>query len=400
MTERQSHRALLTDPTFLVVMLLTLVGTLGTSVLSAALPAISDGLAVPAARVGLLVTAFKATAMVATVATGVLADLYGRRPVVLPSLVVFGLAGVAMAGADSFPVLLALAGLLGVGFAGVMPLSITLLGDAYAGPTGSTAQGFRTAVAGLGVVAFPALTGVLAGRGWSFPFLLFAVALPVAALAFGFLPAHTDGDRTDRRAGVAATLRRYGAAMREELGRPVMGVLIGGGFLRDFVRLGIYTFTPLYAVTVLDASLVQAGLVLSIKGVASVVASPALGVLVATVSRKRVFVAAFALSAVGAALFPLAPDVRWLAAAFAVYALGDAFASPIVKDGVTDTASTAHRAGVVGSLNVLKNGGQATAPVVFGAVLATTTYGTVFVVAGGLSAGYALLALVVLDPSV
>jgi MFS family permease len=399
MVEGRPARALLTDRPFLAVVALTLAGTLGTSVLSAALPTVSVGLAVPESRVGLLLTAFKASATVAALATGALADLRGRRLVVLPSLVGFGFAGVAMAGADSFGALLGLALLLGVGFAGVMPLSITLLGDAYAGPTGSTAQGLRTAVGGIGVFAFPALAGLLAGVGWRYPFLLYAGALPAAAVAYAFVPRHTTRARGASES-VAATLRRYAGAMRAELARPSMRVLVGGGFLRDFVRLGVYTFTPLYAVGTLGATPFQAGLVLSIKGVVSVFASPALGALVAAASRKRVFVAAFVLSGVGAGLLALAPTVWWLGAAFAVYALGDAVASPVVKDGVSDTAVDARRAGTVGALNVLKNGGQAVAPAAFGAVLALSTYGTVFALAGVLAVGYGVLALVALAPDV
>lgn len=402
MSAEPSYRRILSEPAFLVILLLTLVGTLGTNVLSAALPGITEGLGVSDAQVGLVLSTFKFTAMVATVATSVLADLYGRRPVVLPSLFVFGVAGAAMFTADSFLALLALCGLLGVGFAGVMPISITLIGDVYTGATGSAAQGLRTAVGGIGVVAFPALTGFLASIVWNAPFLLFAGALPAVVAAYWFVPetTHSAGQNAEDGIGVRDTLRRYAMAIRAEVGQRDMGVLIGGGFLRDFVRLGVYAFVPLFAVRTLDASLFQAGAILSLRGVAAILVSPTLGLFVATFSRKRVLVGSFLLSGAGVALLPFAPDVIWLGAAFTVYAVGDAFSSPIVKDTVTDTASETHRAGIVGALNVLKNGGQAVAPAFFGVVLALTTFDAVFLLAALCAAGYAAVVVALIDPDI
>ena len=397
MSAQSSYARILSDPAFLVVLLLALVGTLGTNVLSAALPGIATNLNVSDARVGLVLSTFKFAAMVATVATSVLADLYGRRPVVLPSLIVFGIAGVAMFGVDSFPMLLGLCVLLGVGFAGVMPLSIALIGDVYSGEAGSTAQGIRTAVGGLGVIAFPALTGFLAGSAWNLPFLLFATALPVVLVAYRFVP--EVADETERGAGIGSTLGRYAAAIRSAVTRTDMALLLGGGVLRDFVRLGVYTFVPLFAVRVLDASLFQAGAVLSLRGVAAVLVSPTLGLFVAAFSRKRVLVASFGVAAAGVALLPLAPTVLWLGAAFAVYSVGDAFCSPIVKDAVTDTAAGTHRAGVVGALNVLKNGGQAAAPAFFGGVLALSAFDAVFLLAAFLAAVYGVAAFALVDPA-
>ena len=398
MAARDTYATITRDPAFLAVLAISVTGTLGTNVLAAALPGITAGLEVADAQVGLVLSVYKLAAMVLIPVTTVGADLYGRRPVIMPSLVLFGAAGVAMGAVESFVELLALSVVLGAGFAGFMPISIALVGDLYTGPTGSAAQGIRTAVNGAGGVAFPAATGFLAGLAWNRPFVLFALVVPAGVLAFRFIPERAE--RSRRSAGLGRTLRSYAVAVRVELTQSDMAVLLGGGFLRDLLRLGVVAFVPLFAVRSLDASLLAAGAVLSLRGIASIVVSPTLGVLVATFSRKRVLVVSFAIAAVGIVAVPLAPTVLWLGVAFGTYSIGDALASPIVKDTVSDTASETHRAGVVGGLTVVKNAGQAIGPALFGAVIALSSIGVVFRSAAALAAIYGVVLYVVLDPSI
>lgn len=398
MSEEPSYARIASDPAFVAILALSVTGTLGTNVLAPALPGITQGLGVSDARVGLLLSVYKLAAMVMIPVTTVLADLYGRRPVVMPSLVVFWLAGAAMATADTFTALLAMSIVLGAGFAGFMPLSIALVGDLYTGPAGSAAQGIRTAVNGVGGVVFPATTGFLAGYAWNRPFLLFFLAVPVAVVAYRYIPERAVP--TERTTSLRRTLRSYGAAVRAELTQPDMAVLLGGGFLRDFIRLGVVAFVPLFAVRTLGASLFAAGVILSIRGIASIVVSPTLGLLVATFSRKAVLVGSFAIAAAGIVAIPGAPNVGWLAVGFAAYSVGDALASPIVKDTVTDTASETHRAGVVGGLTMLKNAGQAIGPAIFGAVIAVSSIATAFLVGAVVAALYGVLLFVTLDPEI
>ncbi len=396
MSGRPSYSKILSDPAFLAIALISFIGTMGTNVLSPALPGIAEGLAVSDARVGLVLTTFKLSAMLMIPITSVLADLYGRRPVVIPSLVVFGAGGFAMGTIDSFAALLVLCGVLGVGFAGFMPLSIALIGDLYTGATGSASQGIRVGINGVGSVVFPALTGLLAGIAWTRPFVLFLAVFPIVIVAHLYIPENAREPETGR--GIRRTLRSYWTAIRSEITQVDMGVLIGGGFLRDFVRLGVLTFVPLFAVRTLDASLFYAGAVLSIRGVVSIVVSPTVGVFVGWFSRKRVLVASFGIAAIGVAAIPFMPSVAWLGVAFGVYSVGDSCSSPVVKDSVTDTASETHRAGIVGALTVLKSGGQALAPVTFGAILALSTFDAVFLLAAAVAAAYGVIVAVTIRP--
>jgi len=96
----------------------------------------------------------------------------------------FGLTGTAIAFVSTFGAALALRALQGIGFAALTPIIITSLGDLYAGTKEATAQGLRFTGSGLSQTAFPLAAGVLVGVAWQYPFLLYAVAFPIAAVVY------------------------------------------------------------------------------------------------------------------------------------------------------------------------------------------------------------------------
>lgn len=388
-TARVGYRSLLSDHRLLVVLLVGVTGSLANNVASPALPGVADHFAVSAARVGLVMTAFTVPTMVTVPLTGVLADTYGRRRVVIPSLVVFGLAGTAIGLVDSFGAVLALRGVQGAAFAGIMPLSVTILGDLYSGATGSSAQGLRVSVNGLNAAAVPAVVGVLVALSWSYPFFIYAVALPAAVVVALALPetgAPQGGDLA-----IASTLRSYARDFLVETRSPEVRTLLAGGFARDFVRLAVMTFVPLFAVQGLGATTAQAGAIIGLRGFVRLFVSPVAGSVVARTSRTGALLAALGLTAAGAVSIGLSSSALVLAAAVAVYGVGDGLFAPVLKNAVTDVADPEYRAGVVNGMQLLKSGAQSLSPVVFGVVLATLGYRPLFLAAALVSVAYATL---------
>lgn len=387
-----SYRSLLTDSPLIVMAMIAFVAMIGFEAASPALPSIADSLAVSASRVGLVMTAFSVPMMLFVPVTGVLADVYGRRRVIIPSLMVYGLAGLGIAGVGTFAAILTLRVLQGIAFAGVLSISVTILGDLYSGPAGSTAQGIRTSAAGAATMVIPAAAGFLAEFAWNYPFLLHALALPVAALAYWFVPETVTG--VDTNPGVVSTLRGYGRGIRAEFVDPDLTLLVVGGFVRGFVRIAILTFVPLFAVRVLGSSLTAAGAVLSARGVARLFLPPISGPIINYLTRKWGLLVALGVSMTSTALIPFAPTIGWVALLIGLYTAGDALFSPMLKEAVTSASTDDHRAGVVNSMYVFQFGGEALAPVFFGAVLAVTGFGEIFFVAG-LTIGIYAIAIVV-----
>lgn len=389
-----SYTALVTDPRLLAVVLLSVSGTLGNNVAAPALPALGGALGVPDARLGLVITAYTLPAMFAVPVAGVLADLYGRRTVVVPALVAFGVFGSAVSLAGSFELVLLLRGLQGMAFAGVMPLSVTILGDLYDGVEGSAAQGVRVSVNGASGIVVPALAGALSALAWNYPFLIYAAVLPAALVVYVALP-ETAGD-VESTAGLVDQLRTYAASIRREVRRRRTATLLAGGGVRDFTRYAIITFVPIFAVRTLDASFAQAGALLSLRAVGSILIAPLSGTLVGAISRRWALVGSLLIGAASTAVVPFAPDVILLGAVILVYSVGDAVFSPVIKDAVTGAAPAASRAGVISGMNVLKYAAQTTSPVFFGLVLAAAGFEPLFLLGAAFLAAYALVVAVVL----
>jgi MFS family permease len=126
---------------------------------------------------------------------GFVIDRFGRRRLLLASIVLYGLAGSAGFLLDSLPGILASRALLGVAVAGVMTVSSTLMGDYFSGRVRERFMGFRQGFIQFGGVVFLTLGGILATLDWRAPFLVYLLAfliLPMAAV-FIFEPRLTQG---------------------------------------------------------------------------------------------------------------------------------------------------------------------------------------------------------------
>ena len=380
------------DPRLYAVLMLAAAAPTSVAVVSPTLPAMADALGVPDARIGLVMTAITLPPMLLAPVVGVASDLLGRRTVALPALALFGAAGVAIAFVDSFGMVLVLRGLQGVAMAGIAPVAITLLGDLYRGPRGTTAQGLRTSVAGVTLTVTPLVAGWLAGIAWNVPFLIYGVAIVIGVAIYRFVP-ETAAAADDGRP-IRAALADYAASVRAELGDPRLVVLLGGGFVRFFSLFAFLTFVPIFAVRALDATTFEAGVVVAVTGV-RVLVSPTAGLWVARLGRHGALLASLGLLLAAFVLIPLAPSVWALAAIGALHATGDAILSPVVNDAVTSAVGAANRNGVVSALRVLKEAGKTAAPVVLGAVLAVAGYQAVFLGGAAVVVAYVLAVLLV-----
>src|SRR5919202_2383157 len=165
-----------------VVFGITLMAVLGASSVAPALPKVAKELDVSAGQVGLLITVFTLPGVFLAPIWGVLSDRYGRKHVLVPSLILFGLTGGACALARDFGLLLALRLLQGVGAAALGAINVTVIGDLYSGQERTAAMGYNSSVLSTATAGYPAIGGALATLGWYYPFALPLVAIPIGLL--------------------------------------------------------------------------------------------------------------------------------------------------------------------------------------------------------------------------
>lgn len=383
----RANLSLLRERPMVSVMWLVFVATVGLEAAAPALPRIAATLGVSDARIGLVMTAFIVPSVVVLPVAGVVADVYGRRRLLLASLLLFGAAGTAIAFVGSFRAIVALRLLQGVGFAALVPVPVAVLGDFYDGPRGAAAQGFRISASGLAMIVVPGVAGALAGLFWGYPFLLHVAAFPIAVLVYLLLPEsrHTP----EGKGAVLDTLRTYWRELRRELVRRDVVVLMAGGFVHGFLEFGIVTYVPLYAARTLGTGLALAGGALAVRGLVRIVVAPLAGPLTALVPRRAAMLAALGLTALAPVLLVAAPSILAVGALVGVYTVGDALFSPLLKDTITSRAADADRAGVVTGMYVFQNGASALAPAALGAILAVAGFGPLFMATALVPVAYA-----------
>src|SRR5262249_28758098 len=129
-----------------------------------------------------IVTAYLLAATAVTPLYGKLADIRGRRPVLLAGIAIFVVGSVACALAPNMPALIAARAVQGLGGGGLIALAQTIMGDAVSPRERGRYQGYFGAVFATSSIAGPVLGGVFSEHlHWS---LIFWINLPLGLIAF------------------------------------------------------------------------------------------------------------------------------------------------------------------------------------------------------------------------
>jgi MFS family permease len=145
-------------------------------------------------------TIYLLTATVMMPIYGRLADIYGRRRILLAGITVFLSGAIACAFARSMPQLIAARALHGLGAAGLVPVSLTVAADLYSLDERARIQGIFSGVWGLA-----ALVGPLAGAWMTMSFgwrSIFSINVPLGFIALALVATQMIESRATRSGGL------------------------------------------------------------------------------------------------------------------------------------------------------------------------------------------------------
>jgi len=350
---------------------------MGVNFLQPALPALTQPFNISDAQLSWIMTLFTAPAIVLSPIFGVVADLHGRRLLLGLGLITFGVFGTAMAFAPSFGWLLALRALQGVGFSAVIPLTIVLIGDLLEGDNEIGGQGLKVFLDRIGYFIFPPLGCVLAAIAWFWPFVCYALAIPLGLIALVWMP-ETKGRTGDKPTAYIADILRLTR-------HPRLVIAFSAGFLRFFLDYGFLTYFPLFLVRTQNVSTATAGFLYIFFSVGAMITSSQAGRIAAGRDKANILFLSFVVSGAAVSAVPFIHGAWLVGGALFFYGLANGVISPMQKSLLTQNAPAELRGGIVSFDRLIQQVSKTTSTSIVGLLLVSAELPTIFWILGILS---------------
>jgi len=340
-----------------------IVSQTGVQLIAPSLPVMRDALGLSDAQLALTMSVYLLPAALGAIPAGVLADRIGRRRVFGWAMVIFGISGIALQFVtQSFGVFLAIRFVQGLAFAGLMPLTMTILGDAFRGSDLIRSQGRRSVAMLVGDGTLPIIGGVLVATAWQAPWIGQLVAIP---FGLAVLARMTDPPSLERTSRSSAGLAGFTRVFRS----PGVVALQYAGFLRMFNKFSILTFLPVLLVDIRDLSPAFAGLVVGSSALIGIVPSLAAG-RIAQHGRPTTFVAiGLTVDAIALAVWALAPWSLAIFLAALAFGTADGLAGVFVNSITAAATDTEQRASFIAATGAVRNFAKFLGPATLGVVI-------------------------------
>ena len=376
----ENNQRLYLDTNLQIVFGVTLTTAIGIFSLSPAFPKIVKELQVSSRDVGLLITVFTLPGVLLMPIMGILADLFGRKKVLVPSLMLFAVAGGACFFIRDFKMLLVLRFFQGIGVAPLSSLNVTVIGDLYAGKRRTAAMGYNQSVFSIGAAGFAAVGGVLAMSGWYYPFVLPLVAIPVGLLVMCALKSSSPERKNTKQ--LMGYIRDVGNTIRKG---QVIAIYTATMVIFIIVAGSYSTYLPLLMGISFSASPLIIGIVMSSMYVASAISSSQMERIVRGIPEKAVIKVGFVVYAFALVIIPCIP-ATWLFF-IPVLLLGTAqgLSLPIIQTLLGGLSSSENRAIIMSLYGTALRLGQTLGPVLMGSVFVASGISAVFYISACLA---------------
>lgn len=345
----------LKDTNLLILLAVVMFAVTGGSLVGPILPAMMDLEGATSKNIGLALSAYTFTAMVATPLLGPVADRFGRKNVIVPAVMLFGIGGLLITFTRSFWMVLVWRAFQGIGVGGMLNTVVAAIGDMYAEPERSRAMGYRVTAQGLTNATVPFVSGAIATAAWFLPFYIHSAAILLGLLAAVYL---------EEPAGTART-RRYMARALGAIANTRAAWLFFSNFMGFVLLYGIVVYMPILVVRGFGLSTFYSGLAISAgAGVSGLTASQA-GALSRRFSEEARVLWGFAWCGASHLLTGFAGSYPLVLVFMAVWGLGFGVLMPTLNSAAAGLVSSELRAGVLSVFTLLIYLGQTVSPPFF-----------------------------------
>ena len=405
-------------PVLLAVMLSLALVAIDSTILATAVPAVVDDLG-GFTQFPWLFSIYLLAQAVTVPVYSKLADQFGRKPVMLLGIGLFVLGSLLCGLAWSMGALIAFRAVQGLGAGAVQPMSMTIVGDIYSLEERAKVQGYVASVWALSSIIGPTLGGVFADyASWRWIFLINLPLGLVAALMI-WRNLHEQVERRSHRidyagsllltaggillllglleggvrwawsspvsitlfAAAAVLLAAFVLAERRAaepvlplwlLRHRVVVAAMAASLVVGVLMMGLSSYVPLYAQSVLGYGAVTAGFALAAMTLGWPIAASNSGRFYLTIGFRATMMIGGVIGAAGAALLLLiGPDSSIVLLALPCFVMGIGFglvASPSII-AAQSSVTWQHRGVATGSTMFARSVGSAIGVAVFGAIV-------------------------------
>jgi MFS transporter, ACDE family, multidrug resistance protein len=345
-----------------IIYSITLMEVLGIASIAPALPKIQEQLNVGEHGIWLLITAFTFPGIFLTLFLGILADRIGRKTILVPSLLLFGISGGLCTFTNDFNVLVVLRFFQGIGAASLSSLNLAIIGDIYENKFSRTkVMEYNSAVLIVATAAFPAIGGALALIAWYYPFFVSVLAIPIGFWVMFTLklPPHKNGQNFK-----VYLVNAYKCILKKE------AIAIFAVNILSFIVLygALITYFPFLMDRKFNASTLMTGSIMSLTAFSAGLAASKLTMLKRWFGEKQLLLLSFIFYAVASAIIPYCDHIYYLIIPVLLFGLAQGANLPNLMNILTGLAPLEQRA-VFLSLNAtILRIGQTVGPFIMGMV--------------------------------
>jgi MFS transporter, ACDE family, multidrug resistance protein len=392
-------------PTIVILCLVPFIMVLGNSMLIPVLPKIQKELHIGLVQVGLFITVFSIPAGIVIPFAGMLSDRIGRKRIMFPALLIYGIGGL-LAGLfavlfkdKAFPYIIGARIIQGIGAGGTYQLGMALAGDLIQSSERSKILGLLEAANGLGKVISPLAGAAVALITWYMPFFVYGVL----AIPIGFLILFVVKEDIQKLKQQVQPIPKYFQDLlkiSKTKGIPLF-IAFGSGFLALFALFGLLSLFSDILEKQFKIPIFPRGLILGIPVLVMAITAYILG----TVMQKQItrilkwgaVIGLFFLAA-GLVLFCPVKNVWWLTIAASILGLGTGAILPSLNTLITSSAPKTERGLVTCLYGTVRFFGVAIGPPLFG-LAEKTSKPPIFFSTAGVCILFGLLFLFLVKPS-
>ena len=369
-----------TNPrSYQIIISTTFISLLGMPVIGPVLPVLQDVFAINNRDIGwMIMSSYTLPALFFIPFTGYLADRFGKKNILIPSLFLFAVSGSLISLAQNADTVIVLRFIQGLGGSALLTLSPALVPDLFQGQERVKAMGYTGVTQGIGAGLLPMLGGLLASVTWYLPFLTAVIGLPIGL----YLIIHLKNVRP----GVLPKTGTYIRDAYENLVNKDVLQLCFFTFGYVFIGFGAFiSYIPSYMNTTFNTGTILIGIIIATRTISGSICSAVLNKITTRFSSRTLLVFSFLLLMLGMSAVPLTGRIEAVVFLALAYGAGFGIVRPLIQVLLFEISPENLRSTFSSANGTALRIAQTFSPLIAGLVVAGLGFQMLYYLAAGLS---------------